>query len=257
MGPVRVSFFGCAIDLLTLKEALSLAIKAIETRQRFQHSDINITKLVSARSDPELMHSIVASDIVCPDGMGIVWAGRAYGIPIRERVAGIDFMTTLIELAAERGYRCYFLGAHEDTLERAITRLRQHYPKLQIAGSRNGYFGPQEEELIVEIINQSRADCLFVGMPSPKKESFLYRNRDRIRVPVQIGVGGAFDVVAGEVQRAPIWAQRAGLEWLFRLAQEPRRLAWRYAHGAVIFSGMLLRDMAGRCFELLSKRTAA
>jgi N-acetylglucosaminyldiphosphoundecaprenol N-acetyl-beta-D-mannosaminyltransferase len=166
-------------------------------------------------------------------------------------------MTTLIELAAERGYCCYFLGAHEDTLERATTRLRQHYPKLKIAGSHNGYFGPQEEECIIERINQSRADCLFVGMPSPKKESFLHRNRDRIRVPVQIGVGGAFDVVAGEVQRAPIWAQRAGLEWLFRLAQEPRRLAWRYAHGAVIFFGMLLRDLAGRCFELLSKRTAA
>jgi N-acetylglucosaminyldiphosphoundecaprenol N-acetyl-beta-D-mannosaminyltransferase len=245
MAPRRVRFLAdCPIDVVTLTEVGELAVAAIETGQRFQHSDINVAKLVSLLSNQELLRCLAASDIVCADGMGIVWGCRALGLPVRERVTGIDLMGRLIEAAALRGYRCYFLGARPEVLERAIANLQRQHPSLQIAGRHHGYFEPPEEEAIAAEIRSTAADILFVGMPTPKKELFLNRQRDTVRVPVQIGVGGAFDVVAGLVSRAPVWAQRIGLEWLVRLAQEPRRLAWRYLRSNLLYACLLACGIA-------------
>ena len=200
----------------------------MRNRSRFQHGDINVAKFISCRSDPELLRCTAESDVIFADGMGILLACRVLNIPAPERVPGIDVMMGVIEACAREGFRPYFLGARPEVLEKAVQQLCRRYPTLEIAGWRDGYFKPEDEAQIVAEIRSARADCLFVGISSPIKEQFLNRHRDALNTPVQLGVGGSFDVLAGYVQRAPRWVQRMGFEWMYRLLQEPRRLAARY-----------------------------
>jgi N-acetylglucosaminyldiphosphoundecaprenol N-acetyl-beta-D-mannosaminyltransferase len=237
-GSSRVNFLGILLDPYTLAEAVELATAAMRARKRLQHGDVNVAKFVSLKKDPELRGFIAESDMVCADGMGIVWGCRLMGLSVPERVAGIDLMTGVIEVCAREGFRPYFLGARPEVLEKAIAELRRRYPSIAIAGWRNGYFQPEDEAKIVADVQASGADCLFVGITSPMKERFLKRYRDALNVPVQLGVGGSFDVMAGVIRRAPHWIQKLGLEWLFRFAQEPRRLGWRYLTTNTQFAGI-------------------
>jgi N-acetylglucosaminyldiphosphoundecaprenol N-acetyl-beta-D-mannosaminyltransferase len=150
------------------------------------------------------------------------------GRRVPERLAGIDVMEALVEQAASRGWRVYLLGAKPDILETAIAELVERHPELTIAGSHHGYFRADEEEAIVREVRNARADIVFVAFGSPEKELFLDRHRTELGVRFAMGVGGAFDVIAGTRKRAPRALQRIGLEWAFRLAQEPRRLGRRY-----------------------------
>lgn len=225
----RTEFLGVPLDCHSIAEAVDLAAAAMRNRQRLQHGDVNVAKFVSFKSDPELRRYTAESDVICVDGMGIVWGCRLLGIKVPERVTGIDYMMQILEVCAREGFRPYFLGAKQDVLEETIAEVRRRHPALELAGWRNGYFRQDDEAGIVADIKAARADCIFVGISSPMKERFLNRYRDALGVPVQLGVGGSFDVLAGRVLRAPLWIQRAGFEWLWRLAQEPRRLAWRYA----------------------------
>lgn len=224
----RSDFLGFPVDCITLKETLALATAAMRSRRRLQHGDLNVAKFIDSRRDGNLRRSINESDVICADGMGIVWGCKLLALPVRERVTGIDLMMGVLELCAYQGYRPYFLGAKQPVLEGVIGEVRRRYPQIEIAGARNGYFGSHEEECVVRDIRASGADCLFVGIASPIKEIFLNRHRDRLGVPLQLGVGGSFDVLAGCIPRAPIWMQRSGLEWLFRLWREPLRLGPRY-----------------------------
>lgn len=242
----RLEFLGCPVDSCTMSEVIGLATAAMRQRKRLQHTDLNVAKCVSMRTDARLRQCALESDIVCIDGMGILWGCRLIGMPVRERVTGIDLMNRVIEVCAQQGFRPYFLGARKDVLDTAIAEVRRKHPDIQIAGWRNGYFRPEEEREIVADIRASRADCLFVGISSPIKEIFLNRYRDELDVPVQLGVGGSFDVLAGRVRRAPIWMQHAGLEWLFRLAQEPHRLFWRYLLSNAQYGAILAVVLARR-----------
>ncbi len=241
---VRVEFLGVPIDCHTVPRAVELASTAMRERKRLQHGDVNVAKFVGFKSDPELRRCTEESDIICADGMGIVWGCQLMGVPIRERVTGIDLMIKVIEVCAREGFRPYFLGARQDVLEQTIAEVRRRHPAIEIAGWRNGYFGPKDEQRIVDDIRASGADCLFVGISSSKKEIFLNRYRDALNVPVQLGVGGSFDVLAGRVRRAPPWVQNAGFEWLFRLAQEPDRLWRRYLTTNVQYGGILASAFA-------------
>lgn len=250
LGPashLRLDFLGIPLDCPTLAQAVAAAASAMETRTRFQHGDINVAKFISCRSDRELLRCTRESDVVFADGMGILLASRLLGLPVPERVTGIDLMIGIIEVCARKGYRPYFLGAKSPVLRDALRELRSRYPNLEIAGSRDGYFTDADTPQVVADIRASKADCLFVGISSPIKETFLNRYRETLNVPVQLGVGGAFDVLAGHVRRAPLWAQKSGFEWLFRLAQEPRRLASRYmrtnAQFFIVLSGALIRRL--------------
>ncbi|MFN0217659.1 MAG: WecB/TagA/CpsF family glycosyltransferase [Hyphomicrobium sp.] len=189
---------------------------------------MNVAKLVDMQSDAELRRCTEESDIVFPDGMGIIWGCRLMGVPVKDRIAGIDLMREVITICEREGYRPFFLGAQQSVVEDLVGRLRTMHPSLEIAGWRNGYFKPEDEPQIVLDIRASKADCLFVGISSPIKERFLNRYRDELGVMVQMGVGGSFDVISGHIMRAPVLVQQLGLEWLFRLLQEPRRLARRY-----------------------------
>jgi len=158
--------------------------------------------------------------------MSVVWALRASGQTIPERVAGVDLMARLLTVAGERRLRVYFLGAKREVLSKLVERIRAQHPGLEIAGFRDGYFGPDEHLRIVEEIRASEAHMLFVGMPSPFKETWCERYRQRLQVPVIVGVGGSFDVLAGFIRRAPRWVQSLGMEWFWRLLMEPRKL-WK------------------------------
>ena len=238
---MRRELLGIFIDVLTFAETVDRAVTAMETGELTQHVAINTAKLVKARHDEELRRDITESHIVGIDGMGIVWAARALGIPVRERVPGVDLMERLLGICAERGFRPFLLGARQDVLERAVFRSKKRWPGLEFAGTRNGYFKPREEAEVVTAIRESGANCLFIGMPTPRKERFLHKHRHTLGVPFIMGVGGGIDVLAAHVRRAPAWMQTAGLEWLYRIYQEPGRMWWRYASTNVVFAGLLAR----------------
>jgi N-acetylglucosaminyldiphosphoundecaprenol N-acetyl-beta-D-mannosaminyltransferase len=180
------------------------------------------------RRDPELAQACRAGQLIVADGMSVVWALWASGQPVPERVAGVDLMAHLLAAAGRHRLRVFFLGARREVVSKLAERSRAKYPGLEIAGFRDGYFGPDDHSRIVEEIRASGADILFVGMPSPFKETWCERHRERLQVPVIVGVGGSFDVLAGFIKRAPRWVQSAGLEWVWRLSMEPRKLWKRY-----------------------------
>jgi len=211
-----------------------------------QHVAINAAKVVALQDDPRLHDIVRRCELVTADGQSIVWASRALGDPLPSRVAGIDLMNNLFELAEREGYRIFILGARQDVLERAVQRLHARHPALTIAGSRHGYYPEAEDAQVAEEIRQARPDILFVAMTSPRKEYWLGRYGRTIDVPLVMGVGGAIDVLAGVTRRAPELLQRYGLEWAYRLAQEPRRLIRRYAVTNTRFLLLIAREAASR-----------
>lgn len=239
---VRREFLGVPIDCLTMGETLAVIEETMQRRALLHHVCLNVAKFVAMRSNAELERDVRSARLVSVDGMGIVWAARLLGIAVPERVAGIDVMAGVLGLCAAKGYRPYLLGARTDILEAAIARLRHRHPTLTLAGWRNGYFKPAEEPEIVATIRISNADCLFIGMPTPYKERFLFKHRAALGVPFIMGVGGSFDVLAGHVRRAPSLLQTAGLEWLFRLIQEPTRLGPRYLATNLAFAAILAKE---------------
>jgi N-acetylglucosaminyldiphosphoundecaprenol N-acetyl-beta-D-mannosaminyltransferase len=240
---VRREFLGVPIDCLTLAETITAADRAIQSRRTCQHVCLNVAKLVAMRGDAELDQDVRSSQIVSVDGMGIVWGARLLGISIPERVAGVDIMGGMIRLCAMNGYRPFLLGARPEVLQNAIANIRSKFPELEFAGWRDGYFRPDGEKEVVEAIKSSRADCLFIGMPTPRKERFLARYRDELGVPFIMGVGGGLDILAGHVRRAPPFVQHLGLEWLFRTVQEPLRLGPRYLTTNVAFVVIMVKAL--------------
>ena len=240
---MRDTFLGCPIDILTTTETVELARGSMRDRRRLQHVALNVAKLVNSRSDPVLAADVANSDLVGIDGMGIVWGARLLGHRVPERVAGIDLLCELLAVCANDGFKPYFLGATHDTLQQAVTNVQAKHPALRFAGSRDGYFTPAQEREVVDDIRDSGADCLFIGMPTPRKERFLAAHRDELNVPFIMGVGGSFDVLAGQIRRAPVRVQALGLEWLYRVYQEPRRMWRRYATTNARFAMILVRTI--------------
>lgn len=242
----RVDVLGCQIDSVDMDHAGAVCERAVQNREAVQHVAINASKLVAMQSDPELRRVIEECELVTADGQAVVWASRLLGRPLPCRVAGIDLMHRLFDSAEQNGFGVYILGARTEVLEEAVRRIREQHPSLRIAGYRHGYFEPSEDRAVADEIAAASPDMLFVAMSTPRKEQFIAAHRDRIGVPFVMGVGGAIDVVSGLTRRAPLWMQRAGLEWLFRLCQEPRRLMRRYLVTNTAFVMLTLRGVLGR-----------
>ena len=224
-----------------MKETLGFIEEKIDSNSFIQHVVVNVAKIVHAQSDEQLKASIDACDIINIDGMGVVLGARFLGHHVPERVAGIDLFHCLLSLSQVKGYPIFLLGAKPDVIEQTLLNLRQDYPTLKIAGSHHGYFWDDEQTVVTEI-RRSCAKLLFVAITSPKKEIFINRWHDQLGVSFVMGVGGTFDVVAGKVQRAPIWMQKSGLEWLYRVIQEPSRMWKRYLVTNTKFLFMLFRE---------------
>lgn len=203
---------------------------------------VNAAKIVAANEDGALKRTLLEADLVTADGMSIVWASRVLGQPLKQRVTGIDLFERLVERAAEQGWSVYFLGSREESVRGVVKRFMKSHPTLQVAGWRNGYFDASESESVAGAIGASEADLLFVAMGSPVQELWIASNLERTGVRFAMGVGGSFDHVSGFASRAPGWMQRNGLEWLYRLMREPRRLWRRYLVGNSIFLWLIFRQ---------------
>ena len=245
----RIEVLGCPMDVASMGETVE-AIRGEVAAGRFtQHVVVNVAKLVNMRTDAQLKESVQSCDIINIDGMGVVLGARLLGYAVPERVAGVDLFHELLAMSADNGFSVFLLGAKDDVVAAAAAKVQALYPKLKIAGYHHGYFW-DDEAAMVEKIRASGAQLLFVAITSPKKENFINRWRDRLGVNFVMGVGGTFDVVAGKVKRAPVWMQNYGLEWLYRVMQEPGRMWKRYLTTNSQFAWLLVRakfrQLAGR-----------
>ena len=247
---MRAELFKVPVDILTIDETVGLVESAVRTRGRLQHVALNVAKLVSLQNNDELREDVASSDIVGVDGMGIALALRFLGHKNVGRVSGVDLMMKILAFCAMNNHRPFFLGATEEIMLGAVAVSKQKFPGLQFAGFENGYFNSEEEAKVMGRIAKSGADCLFIGMPTPRKERLLKKWRDELNIPFIMGVGGSFDVLAGKVQRAPLWMQTYGLEWTYRIYQEPGRMWWRYLSTNTRFLGMLAQLISLRLFAL-------
>lgn len=206
-----------------------------------QHVVLNAAKVVAMSKDDDLRRVIAACPIVNADGMSVVVASRLLRRPLPERVAGIDLFLELVGRCAADGRSVYFLGATDEVLDEMVRRFRAQYPALNIAGYRNGFW--TDDAATVREVHETHADLLFLAIPSPRKEFWLGEHMAGLGVPFAMGVGGSFDVIAGKVARAPVWVQRIGCEWIYRVAQEPRRLWKRYLVGNSQFVWLTLKEL--------------
>lgn len=243
----RITLMGCQVDNLSMEETLGRIEQFIQSGRPHQHVVVNVDKLVKASRDAELRRIINDCALVNVDGMPVVWASRLLGKPLKERVAGVDLFEALMQRAGDKGWRVFLLGAREEVVSKVAETYQRKYPRLALAGYRNGYWkGEAEEAEVARQIRDSHADLLFVAISSPKKEQFLGKYQADMKIPFAMGVGGTFDVAIGRVRRAPLWMQKSGLEWFYRFLQEPRRMFRRYFIDDMAFIWLFIKEAARR-----------
>jgi N-acetylglucosaminyldiphosphoundecaprenol N-acetyl-beta-D-mannosaminyltransferase len=237
--PKAFTFFGAPLHPWTMEQTVAEIRRRLAAGEFTQHVVVNVAKIVHMQTNAKLAESVRVCDIVNIDGMGVVWGARFLGHTVPERVAGIDLFERLLQMACETGDAVFLLGAEEPVVRHAAKLLGDKYPALRIAGFHHGFFW-ENEKAVVDEIRASGARLLFVAITSPKKENFINQWRDQLGVGFVMGVGGTFDIMAGKTRRAPLWMQRTGLEWLYRVLQEPGRMWKRYLTTNLAFAGMLL-----------------
>lgn len=238
MQESKINILGCPVDVLTMEGALERIAAALARRQNLQVVTANAEMIYAARHNPRLFLALHDAGLVTADGMGVVLASRILGQPLPERVAGVDLVYQLLRRGSKEGWSFYLLGAKVEVLEAAQEQLLADFPHLQIAGSHHGYFQPETGSTLLENIKLAKPDILLVALGAPRQDLWLHENLAKSGARVGIGVGGTFDILAGKVKRAPLWMQGLGLEWLFRLGQEPSR--WRRMLALPKFVGAVL-----------------
>lgn len=214
----------------------------IEKQHPLHLMGVNADKINELQKNKKLKKIINECELINADGMSVVWASRKLGKPLKERVAGIDLMLELLELSRKKGYSIYLLGAKQEVLEQTVKVIQRKYEGIHIAGYHNGYFQTDEWGDIAQEVENSSADIVFVGISSPLKEYLVEYLLQKCGKGVFMGVGGSFDVISGKIPRAPLWMQKMGLEWLFRVKQEPKRLWKRYLVGNIKFIYYVYRE---------------
>jgi N-acetylglucosaminyldiphosphoundecaprenol N-acetyl-beta-D-mannosaminyltransferase len=241
-GSLRI--LGIRVDDVTMEETLTLFASWIEEGTPHQVVTVNPEFVMAAQQDTTFRVTLDEADVAVPDGAGLLWASRVLRKPLRERVAGSDLVPRLAELSARHGYRLYLLGAAPGVAERTAGVLASQQPKASIVGTYAGSPAADEEDAIVARVRAASPDILLVAYGAPKQDLWIRRNLRRLAVPVCMGVGGAFDFVAGVTRRAPVWMRRTGLEWLHRLIHEPWR--WRRMLALPRFAWCVFRSARGR-----------
>lgn len=234
-APKRYQILNTYVNALSLDETIAEVEGIIQRGVPTQHVVVNASKVNLMEADKELASIVNDCPLINADGASIVWAAKRLGVPLSERVTGIDLFLELVKLSADRGYKIYLFGAKEEVVTKVKRIFEEKYPDLQIVGYRNGYFSEADEPQIVADMAASGADMMFVAFSSPKKEYWVHKYLNQIGIPFVMGVGGSFDVVAGVTDRAPEWMQNHGLEWFYRFVQEPKRLWKRYIVGNTKF----------------------
>jgi N-acetylglucosaminyldiphosphoundecaprenol N-acetyl-beta-D-mannosaminyltransferase len=242
----RIEFLGAPMDSLSMSDSVAHIEDKLIKGDFLQHVVVNVAKLVHMQTDKLLSDSVKACDMINIDGMGVVLGARFCGHKVTERVAGVDLFHELLAMSAKRDFPVFLLGATEEVVAKTADKVQALYPQLNLAGFHHGYFFEkkegEDEEAIVKMIKDSGAKLLFVAITSPKKENFINKWQDKLGVDFVMGVGGTFDVVAGKVKRAPVWMQNYGLEWLYRIIQEPSRMWKRYLITNSKFASLLVKE---------------
>lgn len=220
----RITLFDIPISAMDMHETADYLERAIESRQPHQVVTINPIMIMEGLRNPDFLRVLKRAALNVPDGAGVVWAAKYAERPVTERVPGIDLMQEMFARSEYKGHRVFLLGADRDTIVLAVTKIRERYPNLIVAGYHHGYFSEEHDEAIIEMIREAKPDMLFVGRSMLTQEPWIDKYSDRLQVPVMMGVGGSFDVLAGKLKRAPVVFQRLHLEWFYRLLQEPKRV---------------------------------
>jgi N-acetylglucosaminyldiphosphoundecaprenol N-acetyl-beta-D-mannosaminyltransferase len=218
-----VSIYGIPFCKLGMQETVQLMTDMIRSGKPHQVITANPIMVMAALGDPAYKAMMQRAELIVPDGTGIVWAAKYAGNPVKERVPGIELLHELLRVGESFGWRFYLLGAAPDIVAETARRLQQRFPGIAIAGYRDGFFGPQEDAEVIRSIREAKPDVLFVARGADTQEPWIDRYKHELGVPLVMGVGGSFDVIAGKTKRAPRWVQRMRLEWLYRLIQEPFR----------------------------------
>ena len=219
----KIEILGVTVDSLTMDEAVSRACDFIEEKEPKMIATANAEMIMNATRDGELCKILNEADLVVPDGAGTVWAANYLGCKMKERVAGYDLSQNLLALSPKLGLKVYFFGSAPTVAEKAKAKAEVLYPGIEIVGVHDGFFDAEEEKKIIADIVEKQPDILLVALGVPKQEKWIYNHKDELKVPLSIGVGGTFDVMAGVMKRAPLWMQKAKLEWLFRGLMQPKR----------------------------------
>ena len=242
----QIALLGVRIDNVSTNQSVSIIDSLIDQGGFHQIATANVDFLNKAAVDPELMEILHSCELVLPDGMPLVWASRLMGTPLKERVTGADLLPRLLELSVQKKRRIFLLGATEDCSNFALQRVCREYPGAVICGRMSpptASLTQMKNSEILKRIEESKPDILLVAFGNPKQEKWLAMHRDQLKVPVCIGVGGAFDLFSEKQMRAPLWMQRFGMEWMFRFLREPRRLGPRYLEGALFLLRYLSRQL--------------
>ena len=228
----RMKFMNTEIDNLTMQETLQAIDQLIQENKSVYVVTPNVDHIVQLETNKELQAVYKNASLILTDGKPLLWIANWYGTPIKEKISGSDLFPLLCKMAAEKGYKMFFLGAAEGVAAKAAENLMYRFKGLQIVGTYSPPFSfekdPVEMDKIKSMIKESGADILIVGLGCPKQEKFMYRHCAELGVPISFGLGASFDFEAGNIKRAPRWMANHGLEWLFRITQDPRRMAKRY-----------------------------
>ena len=228
----RIKFLNIEVDNLTMSESIEAVDKIIKNRKPSYVVTPNVDHIVKLEKDKEFQEVYKNADLILTDGMPLIWISKLKGNPIKEKVSGSDFFPKVCELASNKGYSVFLLGAAEGIAAKAAENLKEKYKNLNIVGTYSPSYGFEnkigEIDKIINMINECKPDILAVGLGAPKQEKFLYKYKDRLNVPISLAIGASIDFEAGNINRAPKWMQRSGLEWLYRLCKEPDRMFKRY-----------------------------
>lgn len=231
----RMKFMNTEIDNLTMKETIDEIDKLIKKDKNAYVVTPNVDHIVKLETDKELQEVYKDADLILTDGKPLIWISKFYKTPIKEKISGSDLFPLLCEMAAEKGYNMFFLGAGEGVANKAAQNLTNKFPKLNIVGTYSPPFGfekdKKEIEKIINMVNKANTQILIVGLGCPKQEKFIHKYRKELNVPISLGLGASLDFEAGNIKRAPKWMSDNGLEWLYRLSKEPKRMFKRWIMG--------------------------
>lgn len=211
------------IHAVTMKEALAFAEERIMEGKPSMIATANAEMIMIAQEDRDLARILNGADLVVPDGAGVLWAGEQLGTPFPERVTGADLTVELLKRASAMNWPVYFLGGNPGVAAKAAKKFMEEHGSFSLVGCHDGYFNEEEEKKIIEDIKKSGAKLLFAGLGVPKQEKWLYAHREELGL-LSMGIGGVFDVMSGNLKRAPLWMQRNRLEWAYRLYLQPSRI---------------------------------
>lgn len=242
-----ISIGGMKVNIVQIPEVVKIMEEWIENKNFRNYIIVsNANDVVVSRKNIKVREAVVNSSLSVPDGFSLVLLARMYGYPLKERVYGPDLMLEFLKATEGKGYLHFFYGSTDNVLKQLVTNLKKKFPKLNVSGSYSPPFrelSSEEDEEVVDMINEASTDVLWVGLGCPKQQLWMYEHKDRLKVPVMVGVGAAFDFLSETKKQAPKWMRNSGLEWLFRLVTEPRRLWKRYLIGNTIFIWLSLKEL--------------